>query len=137
MSEILVRVVDKTHPDIIKDVQLLKSGDVVVIMPDNWSWSEMELTNPEWRILNVGLSEDNISRLLMSESSLHMHLVDDVMRQARASYIDFISMSMVSGFSEFLNDDQRILAKYYVPVTFDFNIAIRDKQRRQNPHEIG
>ena len=50
MAEFLIRVVDKTVPDVFKDVLLLKAGDIVAIQPDDWPWGPEELTNPDWRI---------------------------------------------------------------------------------------
>ena len=55
MAELLLRVVDKVGADLYTDCQLLKRGDVVVIVPDGWHWGTEERTNPEWRILKLPL----------------------------------------------------------------------------------
>jgi len=59
--EALVRVVSKTNPiDPIKDAELTKFGDVIVVKPENWGWSTEEYNNPDWiivRIRNMEMAE--------------------------------------------------------------------------------
>jgi hypothetical protein len=61
MCQILIRMVDRVNPnDVLLDERLDKRGDAIFVAPDNWQWSQTELTNPEWRILslpNVTVSE--------------------------------------------------------------------------------
>ena len=60
MCEVLLRVRDKINSvDVYADVQCLKRGDIVSIVPDGWNWGSAELTNDDWRIVklpNIALS---------------------------------------------------------------------------------
>lgn len=54
MAELLVRVVDKVNNDsVYLDAKCLKRGDVVVVCPDGWVWSDLERKNPDWHIVKV------------------------------------------------------------------------------------
>lgn len=53
MCELLIRVRDKTNDDPYLDARCLKRGDVVVVVEDGWQWEREELTNPDWRILQL------------------------------------------------------------------------------------
>lgn len=67
MAELLVRVVDKTHPDAAADVGCLKRGDVIAVCPDGWRWGNAELRNPAWRILRVPGAPEAFDALLSPE----------------------------------------------------------------------
>jgi len=64
MAEILVRVVNKIQPDPIKAERLLRAGDVVSVCPDGWSWTTIERTNPEWRIISANILPTAVEALL-------------------------------------------------------------------------
>lgn len=66
MCEILLRVADKVPRDDPRHHLFLGSGDVVVICPDGHSWSEIERTNPEWRILYLPLVTESEASALLS-----------------------------------------------------------------------
>lgn len=55
MAELLVRIVSK--PDHPTDKRLsagrTNRGDVIVVKPDGWPWSEREKSNPAWRIIPI------------------------------------------------------------------------------------
>jgi hypothetical protein len=53
MCELLVRTVDKVTADKFMDNLLTKAGDVIVVRPDGWAWSEIERTAPFWTIIKV------------------------------------------------------------------------------------
>lgn len=54
MAEMLVFAVDLVNSDDPrKHAQLLKRGDVVVIVPDGHAWSEEERTHGRWTIVQV------------------------------------------------------------------------------------
>lgn len=54
MAELLVMNVDRVNPDdIYKDAKLYKRGDVVVVCPDGWPWSETERTGPDFAIVKI------------------------------------------------------------------------------------
>lgn len=46
--EALVRIVDRSA-----DEADSKRGDVIVVQPDGWAWSQEERTNPDWLIIKV------------------------------------------------------------------------------------
>lgn len=49
--EAIFFVVDRVAEDPYVDAMAYKRGDVIVVKPDGWPWSEAELTNPDWRII--------------------------------------------------------------------------------------
>ena len=53
MSELLVRIVDKTLPDPYANQTLLKRGMVVVVEDDGWPWTPTEQTFKEWIIIKA------------------------------------------------------------------------------------
>lgn len=54
MAEALVRVVDKTNADSAAlDRLCFKAGDVLHVAPDGWAWGTDELTNPDWRVVQL------------------------------------------------------------------------------------
>ena len=56
MAELLIRTVDKTSSNLIDNATCTKRGDVIVVVPDGWNWSQIERTNPEWIIIRSKLS---------------------------------------------------------------------------------
>jgi hypothetical protein len=50
----LLRVADKpVSGDELLDAMRTGRGDVIVICPDGWQWSQAELSNPEWAIVKL------------------------------------------------------------------------------------
>lgn len=65
MAELLIRVVDKTDPDPVRDQQFSKAGDVIVVAPDGHGWSATERSNPDWIIVKLpGVDPSALSDLL-------------------------------------------------------------------------
>lgn len=88
MAELLIRVIDKIGADPYQDAQLTKRGDVIVVCPDGWPWSEEERTNPMWRILAVpDLSISEASILLAPERDTDPRHPSRVL-QRRAFHLD-------------------------------------------------
>lgn len=68
-SELLVRIVDRTHPDPALNAIVSKRGDVIAVHPAGSAWGTQEYANPEWRLVRVdGLSEDEAIGMLTPES---------------------------------------------------------------------
>lgn len=91
MSELLVRVEDKTHADERMDVGLTKSGDIIVIRDDGWPWGTEERARPFWRLIRVlDLPANEEARLTTPEirDSSPAHLP-----QKRAVKLDFDLLS--------------------------------------------
>jgi hypothetical protein len=57
--EILVRVVDKGPTR-----QHSQAGDVIAVCPDGWGWTQVELTNDDWRIVRVPILQTTADALL-------------------------------------------------------------------------
>lgn len=49
MAELLIRVVSKAHGVVGAEL----AGDVIVVCPDGWGWTDAERTNQEWRIVRL------------------------------------------------------------------------------------
>jgi len=92
MAEALIRIVDKVQPDKSKAERLLRAGDVVVICPDEWPWSAIERTNPEWRIIRVNVLATTVNTLLAKAA-------DPLARRRREWRIDFSLLPGPSLFS--------------------------------------
>ena len=70
MCELLIRVRDKEFADTYQKVKQLGRGDVVVVVENGWSWSQKELTNPDWRILKLpNILVDDVVDLLAPEEN--------------------------------------------------------------------
>lgn len=66
MCEIALVVVDKTNTDsIYLDCKCYKSGDIIEVMADGWPWGNVDLTNPNWRIIKFpGVDVSQMSQFL-------------------------------------------------------------------------
>lgn len=71
MCELLLRIANRPDHALAKDANLLlQAGDVVVVMPDGWKWSAVELAHPEWRIIKIpGVAESTFADLTDPASS--------------------------------------------------------------------
>lgn len=91
MCEVLIRTQDKTVPGDEKRAMRMQRGDVIVVMPDGWRWSERELTNPGWRLLRLpGLPPE-----AMIELQVPVRDKDGVVIAKRARGIDLDSIPQV------------------------------------------
>jgi hypothetical protein len=55
ISELLIRLKDKTSPDTIKNARLTKSGDVIVVRPYPEKWGTGDISNPDWVIVQTDM----------------------------------------------------------------------------------
>lgn len=61
MAELLIRVLEREGAP----VGRLKAGDVVAVARDGHHWTDVELNNPEWRIVKViGVDPSVLNELL-------------------------------------------------------------------------
>lgn len=68
MAELLVRARDKVSSDPRQDAALTKMYDVIVVVPDGWAWSHLELSSPDWRIIKLPrISHELLDALEASE----------------------------------------------------------------------
>jgi len=63
-SELLVRRTDKVSIDKVEDSIILKRGDVVVVCPSPWNWSQAELNNPNWIIIKSDMSYEEATTFM-------------------------------------------------------------------------
>ena len=98
MCEVLVRVVDKVNPnDANLDAQCLKRGDFVSICPDGWGWSQIERTNPDWRIVKIsGLSVEEAKAYLAKGA-----------KYRRAFKLDVDDVTLPQGVKNYVQDSAR------------------------------
>lgn len=68
MAEMLVRVIDKYEgaDERIKTKTTMR-GDVIVVNPDGWPWSEIERTAAQWVILKVNATVEKCQQLRARE----------------------------------------------------------------------
>ncbi len=68
MAELLVRIIDKTHPDVYANATHTKRGDVIVAKQDGWRWGRLELSNPQFAVLRISeLSLDEAEGMTTEE----------------------------------------------------------------------
>lgn len=106
MAEFLVRIRDKpTDPDPYLDIKRSKRGDVICACPDGWVWSQIELTNPAWRIIKVpGLADSVAQQLVMPE--VGDERVNRMLRRRKYKLeLDFASLPQAG--KDYLRDDTR------------------------------
>jgi hypothetical protein len=71
MAEFLIKAIDATHSDPIKDKSgSYKRGDVVVVMPDGWPWGRLE-GPPKFVIVKIpGMSVEAAQKYIDSEKDI-------------------------------------------------------------------
>lgn len=132
MAELLVRVRDKTSPDIYKDVRLTKRGDVIVVMPDGWTWGSGELTNPDWRILKLpNVSVEEASAMLGGELPIDPQAPSRTLQRRAFSFdLDNLPQSVAG----FIADDTRKTPALTVNLTLaQFRGLKKRKEAKQDP----
>ena len=55
VSELLIRLKDKTSPDPIRNARLTKSGNVIVVRPYPEKWGTGDISNPDWVIVQTDM----------------------------------------------------------------------------------
>lgn len=93
--QLLVRIVDRISDDPDKNVQLTKAGDVIAFKPDGSDWGLMELTNPEWRIIQVDITEVEAEALVAPE--LPPDLDGEYILRKRQMKLDLDTLDTLTG----------------------------------------
>lgn len=140
MAELLIRVTDKTNlQDVYKDVQLTKRGHVITVVPDGWSWSEVERTNPDWRIFKwPSVSVDDCIDFLMPEPDLRPVKVGvDPMLQRRAYKLDVDLVSLPTALKNYLADTTRVSPWFTIPANITLAQVKKQVAKRLDPNVIG
>ena len=143
MAELLIRVVSKTNAaDPYRDAKLAKRGDVICVQADGWSWSEMEKTNPDWRILkwpSVSVSEASLllTPELPTAAKVSGDMPDDPMLQLRGFHLDIDAATMPKALRTYLADATRKQPFVIMPSQITVAALKRQKAKRSNPAVIG
>lgn len=111
--QLLFRVKDKTNSQCIqRDSQCLKSGDIVVVVPDNHLWGKEELINPDWRILLApNLSHESAISFMLPEEDIDTSNPNPLLLPRGYSF-DYNNPKVTEAFREYIRDDTRRNAIY-------------------------
>ena len=137
MSELLIRVVDRTNPnDAEKDAVLAKRGDVIEVKADGAFWTPRELTNPAWRILSLpNVSVAAASILLAAE--LPSGPLDRSLKRIRARRVNVDGIN-AGGWAAWLADSSRAQPLRTLNVSeAQFLSFVETKLALPNPAVIG
>jgi hypothetical protein len=108
MCELLVRTVDKVNADDkVTDNVLTKAGDVIVVCPDGWVWSETEKAAPFWTIIKVPGAP-----VSWGEQFLGKEITDVSNPKARAVSLDLSLLTKTT-----VTQDEVLAAKEVKPAT--------------------
>lgn len=110
MCQVLLRVKNKVNPDSPElDVKCLKRGDIVTIVEDSHVWSPAELTNPDWRIIDLPNVTVNQALVLTTPETDNIDLspARQRMLQARKYFLDHENISLPAAFINWVRDDTR------------------------------
>jgi hypothetical protein len=116
MAELLLRQRDRSELPVEQRALTFRRGDVIVACPNNWAWTQEELTNPDWRILalpSVGLSA--INQFLQPELTATVESPD--LLQKRLNYLDVDAASLPQALKNWWRDDTRASPKYTINLT--------------------
>lgn len=125
MAQLLVRVVDKTHPNPELDRGLTKRGDVIAVVEDGHVWGTEELKNPDWRIIVIpGVPTFALASLAHPESP---ELGYGNGRRRRANKFDVDAPSLPGPMKQYLADASRAQPTYTLSggLTRAFELRIR------------
>lgn len=109
MAEFLIKAVDATHADPVKDARgCYKRGDIVVVMPDGWTWGSAE-TLPKFVVVKIpGVDAERAKKYLAGTSDLRRQFrirVDDVPNTIKSQLRDTGTATVTwSQIRDFLRD---------------------------------
>jgi hypothetical protein len=131
MAELLVRVFSKSSTDPAQDAKLTKRGDVIVVVPDGWGWSDIECTNPHWRIFKwPSVTESEASALLTPELPISEADVDNPLLQRRGFNLNLDAAILPAALKAYLADDSRVQPFFNVPAQVTLASIKAKKARR-------
>jgi hypothetical protein len=131
MAELLVRVVSKSSADPAQDAKLTKRGDVIIVVPDGWGWSDIERSDPQWRIFKwPSVSESEASALLTPELPVSEADVDNPLLQRRGFNLNLDAAILPAALKAYLADDTRAQAFFAVPSQVTLASIKQKKARR-------
>lgn len=108
MCEIIFFVRDKFNPeDVYADVKCYKRGHVIMVKPAGWPWTELELTNPDWRILKLpNVTEAQAASLVAHEIPTDPQKPGKML-QRRGFKFDLDDVNLPNPIKSWLADDTR------------------------------
>ena len=116
MTELLLRVHDKVNErDAWLHQRLTKRGDMIVVVPDGWTWGSGELTNPAWRIIVSDLPETEAIGYLAEEELSDEYAIRD--RVWKRKIMQFRIDRATGDLASWLADDTRRVPKWYMSAT--------------------
>jgi hypothetical protein len=117
MSELLIRVTDKTNPDPYLDVGCCKRGDVIAVCEDGHQWGSQELTAPYWRILKLpGIPVATAQNFLASQVDLSPTDKSRMLLK-RAISLDLANAAFSTPVKAWIADDSRVEPSRTVNIT--------------------
>lgn len=137
MCEALIRVVDKTNADPYFDAQCTKRGDVIVVVPDGWSWGHEELINSDWRVLKLpNVSELQAASFLAPEPETNPKKPSRVL-QRRAFKFDLDDANLPAELKAWLQDGARNQPTFAAALTgAQLNAFRKAKPKRSDPSTL-
>lgn len=134
----LVRVVDKVNRnDPYLDVKLLKRGDVVVVCPDGWQWSALELKSADWRVMHFpDLSVEKAEAFLGPEFDTDPKNPSKMLRR-RAFKVDLDSAILPADVKAAVAEGAKIETKVAVRLTESAALSLKvEKVRLEDPNKF-
>lgn len=117
MSELLLRVVDKTSPDFYVNCQQTKRGDVAMVVADGETWGTLDLTFPEWRIVQLPYVALDVAQMAMTPEPKTDPDYESPTRQPRLYRLDLDQMFSTPEAQAFLADDSRQVPALPLPLS--------------------
>jgi len=129
--ELLVRIVDKVNPDFYLNLGCSKRGDVIVVKPDGWAWGSDELSNPQWRILQVpNLTLEEAEALAAPEVLQAGNSKETLQKRGFKLDLDSPALQSRPGFQTFLTDHARTTRVFTFPGNSGRTLILGAKQQK-------
>ena len=131
MAELLIKAVDTTHSDKIKDLRgCYKKGYVVVVKPDNWSWGKEELNKEKFYILRVKDAKVEDLQYLTQTYEIELGSYYDAFSEKLGVFTSLSNQT--EAYNDCLNKCRIVaqeLAKFGINVSeSEYNIKVKERQ---------
>lgn len=125
--EMLVRTVDKTHPDPLINCSMTKRGDVIVVVENGHSWGDKDKTEPFWRIIKCPRIDVEMARAALLGPE--MATTNPPSRVLRSHWY-YLDLDGLVGLRDFILDDRRRSA--FKVLNIDFNELLAFRKQRES-----
>jgi hypothetical protein len=85
LMELLIWIADKSD-----DALSPKRGDVLDAHPNGWPWSEAEFNNPDWVLIQTGITQAEADSLLAGDYDL----TTKVLKRRRKSFVNVTAANL-------------------------------------------